>query len=93
MIFKLMSFFFRFKKDVGHIAALRGKEKGDWKKSTQEEKKVLHRASFCQTLEEVEAPTGEWKSIANTDPAGHHHCLLLGESGQGPRHLLRAGLQ
>merc|ERR1719391_535610 len=25
--------------------------------------KVLYRASFCQTLAEVEAPTGEWKSI------------------------------
>merc|ERR1712098_652272 len=30
---------------------------------TKEEKKVLYRASFCQTLAEVEAPTGEWKSI------------------------------
>merc|ERR1712080_91706 len=27
------------------------------------EKKVLYRASFCQTLAEIEAPTGEWKSI------------------------------
>merc|ERR1711909_256756 len=40
-----------FKEDAGEIAALR------------EEKKVLYRASFCQTLCEVEAPTGEWKSI------------------------------
>merc|ERR1719228_3055302 len=24
---------------------------------------VLYRASFCQTLVEVEAPTGEWKSV------------------------------
>merc|ERR1712080_797776 len=38
-------------------------EKGDWKKLTLEEKKVLYRASFCQTLAEIEAPTGEWKSI------------------------------
>ena len=30
---------------------------------TKEEKKALYRASFCQTLVEVEAPTGEWKSI------------------------------
>ena len=30
---------------------------------TKEEKKALYRASFCQTLAEVEAPTGEWKSI------------------------------
>merc|ERR1712211_59921 len=42
---------------------LREKEKGDWKKMTLEEKKALYRASFCQTLVEVEAPTGEWKSI------------------------------
>ena len=54
---------FRFKEDKGEIAALREKEKGDWKKMTMEEKKALYRASFCQTLAEVEAPTGEWKSI------------------------------
>jgi len=53
----------RFKEDVGEIATLRQKEKGDWKKMTKEEKKVLYRASFCQTLVESEAPTGEWKSI------------------------------
>merc|ERR1712233_304989 len=53
----------RFKEDVGEIALLREKEKGDWKKMTLEEKKALYRASFCQTLVEVEAPTGEWKSI------------------------------
>merc|ERR1712128_141141 len=46
----------RFKEDVGEIAALRVKEQGDWKKLTREEKKVLYRASFCQTLAEVEAP-------------------------------------
>ncbi|XP_023342768.1 cytochrome c oxidase subunit 4 isoform 2, mitochondrial [Eurytemora carolleeae] len=53
----------RFKEDVGEIAKLREKERGDWKKLTLEEKKALYRASFCQTLAEVEAPTGEWKSI------------------------------
>merc|ERR1712059_162010 len=53
----------RFKEDV-EIAALRVKEQGDWKKMTKEEKKALYRASFCQTLAEVEAPTGEWKSIS-----------------------------
>merc|ERR1712083_1208281 len=53
----------RFKEDSGDIAKLREKEKGDWKKMTLEEKKALYRASFCQTLAEVEAPTGEWKSI------------------------------
>merc|ERR1719427_2400365 len=44
--------------------AIRLKEQGDWKKLTTEEKKALYRASFCQTLAEVEAPTGEGKSIA-----------------------------
>merc|ERR1712241_246180 len=53
----------RFKEDKGEIAALRTKEQGDWKKLTTEEKKALYRASFCQTLSEVEAPTGEGKSI------------------------------
>jgi len=53
----------RFKEDKGEIAALRTKEQGDWKKLTLEEKKALYRASFCQTLAEVEAPTGEGKSI------------------------------
>nr|ALS04677.1 cytochrome c oxidase polypeptide IV [Pseudodiaptomus poplesia] len=54
----------RFKEDAGEISKLREKEKGDWKKLTLAEKKALYRASFCQTLVEVEAPTGEWKSIA-----------------------------
>jgi len=53
----------RFKEDTGDIAALRTKEAGDWKKLTKEEKKALYRASFCQTLAEVEAPDGEWKSV------------------------------
>ena len=42
---------------------LREKEKGDWKKLTLEEKKNLYRASFAQTFSEIEAPTGEWKSV------------------------------
>ncbi len=49
-------FFFLFQK-------LREKERGDWKKLTVEEKKQLYRASFCQTLSEVEAHTGEWKGV------------------------------
>jgi cytochrome c oxidase subunit 4 len=53
----------RFKEDKGDIVGLRTKEQGDWKKLTREEKKALYRASFCQTLVETEAPTGEWKSI------------------------------
>jgi len=63
----------RFKEDVGEIAALRTKEQGDWKKMTKEEKKTLYRASFCQTLAEVRAPTGEWKSILGI--------VLMGISG------------
>ena len=42
---------------------LREKEKGDWKKLSQEEIKTLYRFSFRQTLSEVNAPTGEWKKI------------------------------
>merc|ERR1711944_51818 len=54
----------RFKEDTGDIAKLREKEKGDWKKMTIEEKKVLYRASFCSTLAEMTAPTGEWKRVS-----------------------------
>ena len=46
--------------DVGEIIVLKEKEKGDWKKLTKEEKKVLYRASFCQIIIEVEAPTGDF---------------------------------
>jgi len=53
----------RFKEDKGDIVGLRTKEKGDWKKLTIEEKKALYRASFCQTMAEIDAPTGEWKSV------------------------------
>lgn len=45
------------------LQALKEKEKGDWKKLSVEEKKQLYRASFCQTFAEMNAPTGEWKSI------------------------------
>ncbi|CAH1392693.1 unnamed protein product [Nezara viridula] len=53
----------RFRADTADIKALREKEKGDWKNLTQGEKKALYRASFCQTFAEMNAPTGEWKSI------------------------------
>jgi len=53
----------RFKEDTPRILQLKEKEKGDWKKMTIEEKKELYRASFCQTLVEVKAPTGDWKGI------------------------------
>lgn len=55
--------FFSYKESTPEIVALRNKEKGDWSKLTIEEKKQLYRASFCQTFAEMEAPTGEWKSI------------------------------
>jgi cytochrome c oxidase subunit 4 len=45
------------------LQVLREKEKGDWRKLTLEEKKALYRASFCMTFSEINAPTGEWKSI------------------------------
>jgi len=53
----------RFKEDNAEISMLREKEKGDWKKMTIPEKKTLYRASFAQTVAEMESPTGQWKSI------------------------------
>lgn len=51
----------RWEADTPAIAALRQKEKGDWKQLTVEEKKKLYRASFRQTFPEFTAPTGVWK--------------------------------
>ncbi|XP_050401339.1 cytochrome c oxidase subunit 4 isoform 1, mitochondrial [Patella vulgata] len=53
----------RFKENSSEVMALRQKEKGDWKNLSLAEKKALYRASFCQTFAEVQAPTGEWKSV------------------------------
>nr|BAN20487.1 cytochrome c oxidase subunit iv [Riptortus pedestris] len=53
----------RFKPNTPDIKILREKEKGDWKQLSLAEKKALYRASFGQTLAEVSAPTGEWKSV------------------------------
>lgn len=52
----------RWEADTPQIAALRNKEKADWKQLTVDEKKKLYRASFRQTFEEFTAPTGQWKS-------------------------------
>lgn len=51
----------RFREPTNEINNLREKEKQDWKKLSIEEKKALYRASFCQTLAELKAPSGEWK--------------------------------
>ncbi|XP_058805015.1 cytochrome c oxidase subunit 4 isoform 1, mitochondrial-like [Phymastichus coffea] len=53
----------RYKEITPDIQALKEKEKGDWKKLSIDEKKLLYRASFRQTFAEIEAPTGEWKSV------------------------------
>merc|ERR1712158_30161 len=53
----------RFREDTPEILKIKEKEKGDWKKMTIHEKKELYRASYCQTLTEIKAPTGEWKMI------------------------------
>ncbi|CAD5235295.1 unnamed protein product [Bursaphelenchus xylophilus] len=51
----------RFRKEDNVIAPLREKEKGDWKNLSAEEKKLLYRYSYRQTLAEFEAPSGYWK--------------------------------
>lgn len=56
----------RFRQDDEIIKPIREKEKMDWKKLTKEEKKLLYRYSFRQTLAEYEAPTGYWKIVAST---------------------------
>lgn len=51
----------RFREPTAEIKAILQKEKGDWKNLSVDEKKLLYRYSFCQTLSELKAPTGEWK--------------------------------
>ena len=53
----------RFREITPDFKALKEKEKGSWKILTTNEKKCLYRISFCKTLAEIDAPTGEWKKI------------------------------
>ncbi|PAV72129.1 hypothetical protein WR25_06784 [Diploscapter pachys] len=53
----------RFRKEDDVSRPLREKEKGDWKNLSLEDKKILYRYSFRQTLSEFEAPRGYWKPI------------------------------
>ncbi|KAF8366342.1 hypothetical protein PRIPAC_84171 [Pristionchus pacificus] len=55
----------RFRKEDEVIAPLRQKEKGDWRNMTAEEKKLLYRYSYRQTLAEFEAPNGYWKVLVS----------------------------
>ncbi|TKR92648.1 hypothetical protein L596_007262 [Steinernema carpocapsae] len=61
---------FRVEDDV--IRPIRQKEGGDWKNLSSDEKKLLYRYSYRQTLAEFEAPTGYWKVMAATV------CFVLG---------------
>uniref|UniRef100_A0A0A9ZCH1 Cytochrome c oxidase subunit 4 n=1 Tax=Lygus hesperus TaxID=30085 RepID=A0A0A9ZCH1_LYGHE len=53
----------RFREITPDFKALKEKEKGSWKILTLNEKKCLYRISFCKTIAEIEAPTGEWKKV------------------------------
>lgn len=53
----------RFGENTAEIMAIREKEAGDWGKMTLDEKKALYRNSFRMTYAEIDAPTGEWKSV------------------------------
>ena len=48
----------RFRKNDDAIIPIREKELGDWKNLTNNEKKLLYRYSFRQTLAEFDAPRG-----------------------------------
>jgi len=53
----------RYQEVDDKVKALIQKEKGDWKNLSLEDKKTLYRYSFRQTFSEINAPTGEWKTI------------------------------
>ncbi|RXG50957.1 cytochrome c oxidase subunit 4 isoform 2, mitochondrial [Armadillidium vulgare] len=67
----------RFKEITPDIQVLREKEKSDWKKLSLEEKKALYRYSFCQTLSEIKAPTGDWKGVVGVSFFGMSIALWL----------------
>ncbi|KAF7624797.1 Cytochrome-c oxidase [Meloidogyne graminicola] len=55
----------RFRRNDEVVTPIREKELSDWKQLSIDEKKMLYRYSFCQTLAEYEAPEGYEKiSIA-----------------------------
>lgn len=54
----------RFRRNDEIITPIREKELGDWKQLSLDEKKLLYRYSFCQTLSEYDAPDGYWKLSA-----------------------------
>ena len=60
----------RYKEVTPDIQALKEKEKGDWKKLSIQDKKALYRASFRQTFAEMEAPSGDWKSVIGMSLVG-----------------------
>lgn len=53
----------RFRENTPELLALRQKAKDSWKSLSLEEKKTLYRADYCRTFAELEAPTGESRSI------------------------------
>jgi len=53
----------RFKEPSSVSASLLKKEEGDWKNLTVEDKKALYRYNYCETFVEMQAPSGQWKSI------------------------------
>ena len=55
----------RFRKEDDVSRSLRSKEKADWKSLSPEDRKLLYRYSFRQTLAEFEAPSGYWKVMVS----------------------------
>ena len=51
--------------------ALKAKEAGDWNSLSDEEWKQLYRIKFHKSLAEIEAPSGEWKTVVGGS------CLII----------------